>query len=105
MTRRPIPPYLRVVDEPTAEAEPCRVIVPALAGSNGIVAARYLQPYVDAGRDIIEAAVAAIVGEAARHGFGGRLWEPDAVRDGIREIVAQIVHHAVILELTGGEES
>jgi hypothetical protein len=105
MSRRPLPPYLRVVGEPTAEAEPCRAIVPALAGSSGNVAALYLEPYARAGRDIITRAAEVIAAEAARHGLTGRVWEVGTLKEAIRPLIAEYVGHAMTLELTGGEES
>jgi hypothetical protein len=104
MTRRPIPPDLRLVVDHSGEEKPCRVVVPGLARASGNVADVYLEPWVTAGRDIIEAAVAVIVRGAAKHGFTGRLWEPETVRDKIGELIAQKVHDTVVHELTGGEE-
>jgi hypothetical protein len=105
MSRRPLPPYLRLVVDHSGDAERSRVVVPGLARASGNVADLYLEPWVTAGRDIIEAAVAVVVRGAAKHGFTGRLWEPETVRDKIGELIAQQVHDTVVHELTGGEES
>jgi hypothetical protein len=100
MTRRSLPPYLRVVGDTVEEPHSRRLpIVQAPAGSARALIAVFTAPYVDAGQRIIERGVSAILQEAIRNGVEGGPWSADSLRDDIKEIVVRKLRETIVEQL------
>jgi hypothetical protein len=80
------PHHLRLV---VPVSEPDDLIAPVPVGPAGPLIDRYLAPFITAGRQIILAAVAAIVDEAVAHGVEDAFGDTAGLRDDLAEIVGR----------------
>lgn len=96
MNGRRIPPgHLRLVVSTANDDRP--VVITAPGNSPVTELDRALAPYVEAGRKIVAAGVAAVIDAAAENGLD---WDRDCLRIGITDIVTRELHDDIADYLT-----
>lgn len=95
MTRRRRPGHLRLVVSTAKDDRPVVITAPGEPPITELD--RALATCVEAGRNIIAAAVAAVIDAAAEHGLD---WDRDRLRIGITDIVTRELHDDIADHLT-----